>query len=155
VFMLVLLGGGIVYSVKLFGLSPRRVYPYLPELINTNWDLEHLLVNGEMQPPYHPNQCVHFSENGLMDFSDGCNDTRCSIITDTETKICSQTLVSCSTEIVRSDGYSEAHSWGAEFEESLGAYKQAEIKSGYLYWYTSYVTPTTLVFRSRGNLVCP
>jgi heat shock protein HslJ len=56
-------------------LPPTALPAWPRELVDTRWVLDHIVVNGQRQPPYSPHADQTIAFNSALDYGayDGCN----------------------------------------------------------------------------------
>ena len=131
--------------------SPTATPPWPQEVASKKWVLDHVMVNGQRQPPYLPNgQTVEFHSDLGYIADDGCNEIRCSAPNPTIERVCERTLQGC-LEMNQVTGKRSSVTWDKPFRAALFAHTWSELRDGYLYWHTSLADDIVLVFRDMAK----
>lgn len=116
-----------------------------PELVR-RWTLVHVVVNGEVGPPFDSNQWIRFTSTRTFEAWDGCNEVWGKVmVTDSDdlhVRVDGMTMAKC---IVRDTG--ETIRTGDPFRTALGTIVAYKIRFGELWLYTSADKSNALVFR--------
>jgi heat shock protein HslJ len=119
--------------------------PVPPELVR-RWTLVHVVVNGEVGPPFDSNQWIRFTSARAFEAWDGCNEIwGKAIATDSNglrVHIEDMTAAKC---VDRDTG--ETIRTGVPFRAALGRIVAHKIRYGELWLYTSSDKSNALVFR--------
>lgn len=131
--------------------------PFPQETLQTSWDLDYVLVNGEKLPPYYEGQCLSIGyKPETYYFNDGCNVGYCDLQENPppnskgdRTVICSITVVGCMEDAYDPNGQREFVKWDKPFHEAVMSYSHVELRDGALWLSTRAGGERTLVFRPR------
>lgn len=131
------------------------IQQFTDELLNTTWELDHVLVKGETRPAFHEGQCFAIgSRPESYYYFDGCNEGYC----DAEERrapdpknpkrVCSTTMKHCQLRARSTLGTpGAAIEWGTAFQDALTSYSKWEVRDDVLWVYGSLEGGPTLVFR--------
>jgi hypothetical protein len=137
--------------------QPTATPPWPQEVASKKWVLDHIIVNGQRQPPYSPysNQTIEFSYDLRYVAHDGCNEIRCGGLAfspaagstrERVERVCERTLQACVVKNVVTGEFTRI-TWDKPFGSALAAHTWSELREGDLYWHTSLADDTILVFR--------
>ncbi len=137
---------------------PTRA-PFPQEALQTSWELEYVLVNGERLPPYHEGQCLAVSARPEQYyFYDGCNHGYCDTMerrsesSKGDTRVlCSITVAGCVEGTPDPNGQRKFVEWDKPFHEAVKRYSRAELRDGALWLTTHTGGERTLVFKQMAG----
>jgi hypothetical protein len=134
---------------------PKPPSPHFPdELLRTSWQLDGVVVDGKMQPPWNPEQCmaVGYRPEEYY-FYTGCNHGYCdwgpslTAQPNEPVVVCRVTVRGCFTTPDPETGKPHVVEWEPLYTDAMREQRSAEVRDGKLWLTAEDKTRPVLVFR--------